>query len=48
MGIDKGAFHGFGMKPKDMMVDNTFNVEKLPEELTNRFKELLRYNNRDK
>jgi hypothetical protein len=29
-------------------VDNTFNVEKLPEELTNRFKELLRYNNRDK
>ena len=26
MGIEKGAFHGFGMKPKDMRVD-TCNVE---------------------
>lgn len=26
MGIDKGAFHGFGMKPQDMRVD-TCNVE---------------------
>jgi hypothetical protein len=26
IGIDKGAFHGFGMKPKDMRVD-TCNVE---------------------
>ena len=29
-------------------VDNTFNVENLPEELTSRFKALLRYNNRNK
>ena len=26
VGIDKGAFHGFGMKPKDMRVD-ACNVE---------------------
>lgn len=26
MGIEKGAFHGFGMKPKDMRVD-TCNIE---------------------
>lgn len=37
MGIEKGAFHGFGMKPQDMRVD-TCNIEwTSPDQDTGRF-----------